>query len=277
MSRPASQISSAASSVQPPAKTAEAREEALLFGAEQFVRPGDSRPQGALARGEVAGAAGQEREALREPFEQRAWGEHLDASGRELDRERQVVEPAADLGHLAVRCELDTHRACALVEEGDGVRIAQRQDDVLTLAREMERLAARHEQRQLRAGGDELSELGAAPSRCSKLSSRSSSRFGADVLGKVSLCRHDLRDRRGDKRGFAQAGEPDPEDAVRVDARRRRRPPERRVASCRIRPRRSASASECARPRAARSPPGARARARGKASREPAGSSGRAT
>ena len=49
----------------------EAGEEALLLGAEQVVRPVDRGTQGALPLGQVAGAAGEEREPLLEPLEQR--------------------------------------------------------------------------------------------------------------------------------------------------------------------------------------------------------------
>jgi hypothetical protein len=45
-----------------------------------------------------------------------------------------MIEPAADLGHLAVRNELDPGGAHALVEQGDGVCLAQGLDDVLALA-----------------------------------------------------------------------------------------------------------------------------------------------
>ena len=88
----------------------EAGEEALLSAAEQVVRPRDRRAQGALPLGEVARASAQEREPLLEPISSAAGEQHLDARRGELDRERQVVEPAADRRDLAVRRELDAGR-----------------------------------------------------------------------------------------------------------------------------------------------------------------------
>ena len=51
-----------------------------------------------LPLGCVAPAAGQELEPVAEPLEQRRRGQELRPRGRELDRERQPVEPPAQLG-----------------------------------------------------------------------------------------------------------------------------------------------------------------------------------
>ena len=100
----------------------ETGEDALLLGREQPVRPVDRRAQRALPLGKVARAPRQEWQPLLEPREQRGKRKDLDSGSGELDRERQAVEPAADRLDLAVRRELDSGCAHALMEEGDGVR-----------------------------------------------------------------------------------------------------------------------------------------------------------
>ena len=132
------------------------------------------------------------------------------ASGRWSSRRQISVD-------LAVRRELDAGRSDPLVEERDRVRLAQRQDDVLALAGEVERLPARDEQRELGAGGEELRELGRGRKQVLEVVEQEQQPLGADVLGEILLRPEDLRDRRADERRLAQGGEPDPEDAVRVE------------------------------------------------------------
>ena len=91
---------SAASSVKPPAKTARRRKRACSSGVEQVVAPGDRvahRPQ--AGRG-VARAAGQQVEAAGQPRPAAPPARAIARPRRgQLDRQRQPVEPAADLGH----------------------------------------------------------------------------------------------------------------------------------------------------------------------------------
>ena len=160
----APQTASAASSVQPPAKTARPREELPVLRAEQVVAPVDRRAERLLARRLVARPAGEQLEAPLEPGEQRLRREQLRARGRELDRERQAVEADADLGDRGrVRGrhgEVGLDRLRALDEERDRVVLrellelrqvrrvgqAERRHLELVLAGEPERRAARGEQ-----------------------------------------------------------------------------------------------------------------------------------
>ena len=64
--------------------------------------------------GASRGAAGEERQSVLQPLEDRCRREHLDAGGGELDRERQVVEAAADLDDRPVRIEVGLDRSRAL-------------------------------------------------------------------------------------------------------------------------------------------------------------------
>ena len=71
------------------------REQPPLFRREQVVRPADGRVQGLLAR--IGVAAALELDAFPEPLEQLLGREDRDARGRELEREREVVEARAEL------------------------------------------------------------------------------------------------------------------------------------------------------------------------------------
>src|SRR5205085_11708715 len=76
---------------------AEPRENGFAGVVEQVVAPLDRVPQRALAV--PRSAAGQEREALLpEPVEDLRRRQQLDACRRELERERDSLQPTADLG-----------------------------------------------------------------------------------------------------------------------------------------------------------------------------------
>ncbi len=74
-----------------------AAEHDLLVWVEQVVAPGDGMAQAVVANRPIAAAACQQLEPLVEARQQRARREQLHARGRQLDRERQAVEPGADL------------------------------------------------------------------------------------------------------------------------------------------------------------------------------------
>ena len=67
---------------------------------EQADAPVDRRTQCALAFGRVAGAADEQRERAVEAGDELGRGEEPDARGRELERQRQAVEPPADLADV---------------------------------------------------------------------------------------------------------------------------------------------------------------------------------
>ena len=57
-------------------------------GSEQVVAPGNGTAQRLLPRGKIPGTTGQQGQAPLEPLQQRLRRQHLDARGRQLDRER---------------------------------------------------------------------------------------------------------------------------------------------------------------------------------------------
>jgi hypothetical protein len=98
------------------AEDGELREQLLLIGFEQLVRPLDRRPQRLLAHLGVPAAA-QEVEAVAQSFEELSGREQGHACGRELECERQVVELRAQLVELLVRLVVGLRRTRPRDEE----------------------------------------------------------------------------------------------------------------------------------------------------------------
>src|SRR5262249_12181065 len=74
-------------------------EERRLFLAQQVVAPGDRVPQCLLPGRQIARSANQQSQTLLQPRQQPFGREQLDARCRQLDRQRQPIQPAADLGY----------------------------------------------------------------------------------------------------------------------------------------------------------------------------------
>ena len=91
-----------------------------------------------LARVGVA-AALEQVESLREPVEDLRGSQDAGAGGGELESERHVVQPAAELGDRLVRLE-----PRALAEQFDRLRRDERGHGVLDLAPDPEELSARN-------------------------------------------------------------------------------------------------------------------------------------
>ena len=145
----------------------------LLDRLEQRVAPVDRRNERLLPSRHVSRAAGEEREPLLQTARDLGQREQPDAGGRELDRERQAVQPPADRAHLLHlrRCRLG-HRArssCAREEQLEAVVVDERWHRVLGLGRHVQALAARrqnpksrafrHEVAHERGGGDQPLEV----------------------------------------------------------------------------------------------------------------------
>ncbi len=196
VSRSASQTSSAASSVQPPAKTESRANRRCSSRREQLVAPLDRRPQRPLALGSASRAAREQRRGAASSRSRICAGrERLHARGRQLERERQVVEAAADLGDGLVGSKSDRPRA--LAEELDASR--SRRAAAPGTRCSPGSAAARGSSRAARGSGSGSSRSassGAASTTCSKLSRSRSSSLVADVLGQAALRAERLRRRR---------------------------------------------------------------------------------
>ena len=159
----------------------------------------------------------------------------LRAGGGELECERQVVEPAAELGDRLVRLE-----PRALAEELDRLRLGERRHRVLDLAADPQQLPARDQEPQVGAGLEQLRELGRRLDDLLEVVEQQQKLALADVLGEAVLRPERLRDRLGHERGVAEGGKADPEDPGLERRARARRRPRSRAASCPSRPDRRA-------------------------------------
>ena len=170
MSRSASQTTSAVSSVQPPRNTPRLANSALLVLVEQVVRPGDRRPQRRVALLGVAGSL-QRVEPVGEAIEQRLGREQLRPGGGELERQRQAVEPVAELHDGVRRGDVGPHRLRAFAEQRHRLVAHERREVELGLALDPQRLAARGEQSQAGTAATSSASGRATPGRrCSRLS-----------------------------------------------------------------------------------------------------------
>src|SRR5882672_588253 len=120
-----------------------AKEEALAFG-EEVIAPVDEPAKRLLARDGVSAAAGEEAEPVIEPFGDLGDRENSYAGGRELERQRDAVQAAADSYHvgrvLFGKRELRLKRRAPRDEQADGFVLTQ-------LVKRRESLAERQPER----------------------------------------------------------------------------------------------------------------------------------
>ena len=163
------------------AEDGQAGERALLF--RRRAGRGSTRSSRAASLARIGVPAALEQvEPLREALEDLRRGEDARARGGELERERQVVEAAAELGDRLVRLE-----PRALAEELDRLGLGQRRDRVLDLAADAQQLAARDEQLQVRAALEQLAELGRRLDHLLEVVEQQQQLALADVLGEAVL------------------------------------------------------------------------------------------
>src|SRR5438067_13511332 len=79
-------------------------EQCLLLVAQQAMAPVNRRGQRLLAL-DPAAASGQQTEAIRQALEDLGWSQVCGPSCSELDRQRDCVVTAADLGHVVLAGE----------------------------------------------------------------------------------------------------------------------------------------------------------------------------
>ena len=124
----------------------ERTKEPLLLWLQQVVRPLDRRPQRLLPRIGVP-ARLQQVEALRQPLDELLRREDDGSGSGELERERQVVEPPAELGDGLRLLRRRVERPCAGEEQLDSVLRLEARHRIHVLALELEPLAARDDNR----------------------------------------------------------------------------------------------------------------------------------
>ncbi len=120
------------------------------------MAPPDRRPQCLLALGQVAGAPGREPEPVVEGRHQLRGSQLGGPRGNELDRERQPIQPPADLGHERSRRQLAAGRARPADEQLFRIGSRQRRYLELVLPVQVEPSAARREHTQTRGAFQQL-------------------------------------------------------------------------------------------------------------------------
>ncbi len=247
----------------PPGKTASRSASARSALGQQVPAPVDDGAQRAVARQRGAAAAGEQPEAIVEAPGDLLGRQRAQAGGGELDRQRQAVQPAADLDdrgdvlrvdgeagrrrRAAVGEQLDRRMGERLVDAGVRAGPGQRRDLDQPLADDAQRLAA---------GRQDAQRAGSAPS--------SSSASGGDVADQVLAVVED--DERGRGRR-ARRGRGAARRRTACPARRRARAARPRAGRARrARGRRSRSASATGASSTSQTPSGASGRRRAPAS-----------
>jgi hypothetical protein len=116
---------------------------------EQLEAPLDRRPQRPLPLRGVARARREQVEAPLEPFEDALGSQHLHARGRQLEGEREPVQPPCDVRHVLIGLEGGQKLPGSLDEQRDGLVDRQGRHGVLLLPRDVQPLAARREDARL--------------------------------------------------------------------------------------------------------------------------------
>ena len=120
--------------------------------AQPLVAPVDRSPQRPLALGQIDRSFHLEREAVCERTEDLGRRKDDESCGDELDRQRQAVEPAADLVHRGERIGMEDDAACRreLNEERRRILDGQRLERNDVLARQPQRRTARRQHLEIR-------------------------------------------------------------------------------------------------------------------------------
>src|SRR6266508_4597862 len=216
-SRSASQTSSAAASGKRPAKTdkrARSRFDSSSSGSYlHSIVAGNVRWRSGAAR-----ASGEKRQRTIEPLQEHLRAEELRSRCGELDRERQAVEVAADRFDARVRRKGPADPTGSFDEQRHRIVRGQRLERVLALPREPQGCPARDEHAQSVGGGEERPEVRRSRKQVLEVVEQEQELLPAQIAEKVVAGRQCLSDLRQEELGVREAGERDPEDAVRDGA-----------------------------------------------------------
>src|SRR5262249_43038434 len=116
-------------------------EQELLLLVQQLIAPVQYGPQCLLPGRSVARAARQQLEPMLQPVEDLRRAQHVRARRRQLDRERQAIEPTAELADRLVGHERRPKAPCTLDEQRRRRLLFERLKRILALAGDVEWLA----------------------------------------------------------------------------------------------------------------------------------------
>jgi hypothetical protein len=205
---------------------------------QQLLAPADRAAERALARRRIAATADEERERLVEPADELRGRVSAHARGRQLDRQREAIQTAAELGDGTVVDEGGIDRERTVDEQRDRVVGCERWHLEHPLTAGLERHPARGEHGDTACLRHERGHFREAAATCSRLSSTSSIRLSRSrsSSGPPSGTPRTTRDRRQTSEGSRNGVQVDEEDAVAelVDDRGQR--PRAPGSSCRPRP-----------------------------------------
>ena len=167
-----------------------------------------------LPRRRVARPRGEERESAVEARQELVRLEERHARGRELDRERQAVEPSTDLADGRRRAEAGLGCPRALDEEVLGVSGGQRVHRIALLGLDVERLAARDEHLRVRRSREQRRDGGRGFDDLLEVVEEEEEVLVRDVLPHAVVGADRRPDRTLDECRVAECLQRNPEDAV---------------------------------------------------------------
>ena len=200
------------------AEDGEPSEQPLLILAKEIVAPLNRGPQRQLACVD-ASACPEQVKPSGEAVEELLGGEDAHAGCRELERERELLEPGAEFRHGGARGEPGLNGTRPGEEELGSVLGLEWGHRVRLLGRKAEQLPAGDEQMQVGAGGEQLGQPGGGLDDMLEVVEEQQQRLVGDMPGQAVLgpqrlprgLQHQLR--------VAQRSKRHPEDAVRIPVR----------------------------------------------------------
>ena len=157
---------------------------------------------------------GEEVEAPAQPL-QHLWGcQHLHPCCGKLERKRQAVETAADLGDGIVGFEVSLQRPRPLGKEGDGLGLRQRRYGIAPLAGQLQRFAAGDQELDRGSRSQEPGQTGCCVDDLLEVVQDQERLPVGEMAGEVVLDAQHPGDGRLDEVRLAHRGERNPADAI---------------------------------------------------------------
>ena len=190
---------------EPSSEDTEPSEQHPLDRGQELVRPLDRGPERPLTRVAVA-ASLEQVETFSDPLEDPCRGQGGRACRRQLDGQRQVVEPGAQRGDIRAGLQVGTR-----AEQRDAVVSRQWRDPIADLALDAKELAAGHDQGQVRTCCQQPGEVRRDVDDLLEVVQDEDRVTIRDVVGQRALGADRPSDRFDHQRRVPDRREPDPE------------------------------------------------------------------
>ena len=179
------------------------------------MAPFDGGAERALPRRRISRAGRKQRQSTIESRHELIQIQECHAGCSELNRERQAVEPAADLVHGRRRLELGSDGPCPLAEQDSSVVVRQGLDRVPLLGLDLERLAARDQELGVRCAREQRRDGGRGFDDLLEVVQENEEPFVRHVFEQAVVGAERGSDRTLDQGGIAERLQRHPEDTVR--------------------------------------------------------------